>query len=311
MKPAWEEDVVSIADSAKAARPDFIERPVVKVGLVGRGIQKSRTPAMHEAAGAAAGLNYTYGLFDPDVEGSLQDLSEIVARAESERFAGLNITYPFKVDVIGLLDDLSDNARMVGAVNTVVFRNGKRKGHNTDLWGFAENFRRNMEGAPRSEVLLVGAGGAGAALAHALVECGTEKLWIVDSDADKAEALAVRICALHGENRASAVASASDVAGRIDGLVNATPVGMAKLPGLPVPASVLRPDMWIADIVYFPLETELLRVARLMGCRTLSGAGMAVYQAVRAYELFTGQAPDLESMEAAFATFDNASPEIR
>ncbi|MCB1383229.1 MAG: shikimate dehydrogenase [Notoacmeibacter sp.] len=283
----------------------------VRVGLVGRGIQGSRSPAMHEAAGAAAGLDYAYSLLDADMPEASGDLAAVLARAEAEGFSGLNITYPFKVDVMALLDDLSDNARMVGAVNTVVFRNGHRKGHNTDLWGFAENFRRNMAGAARGEVLLVGAGGAGAALAHALIECGTGKLWITDADHDKADALADRIRSLHGSGRASAVPAAADVAATIDGLVNATPVGMAKLPGMPVPATVLRPDMWVADIVYFPLETELLRTAREKGCRTLSGAGMAVFQAVRAFELFTGMAPGLERMEEAFASFDKPSPDGR
>lgn len=280
------------------------DRMSVRVGLIGKGIQKSRTPGMHMAEGVAQGLDYTYTLLDIDLLSPSKSLSEIVSDAESAGFAGLNVTYPFKVEITGLLDELSEAAAAVGAVNTVVFRNGRRMGHNTDLWGFAENFRRNMSDVPRANVMLIGAGGAGAAVAHALADCGVAKLWISDVDQRKAEDLALQVSGRYGEGRAEAVADIGAVAAICDGLVNATPVGMASLPGLPIAQDLIAPSMWIADIVYFPLETELLRVARLNGCRTLSGAGMAVFQAVRAFELFTGIKPEVARMEATFRAFD-------
>ncbi|MDO6966697.1 shikimate dehydrogenase [Rhizobium alvei] len=292
-------------DSVERTRP---RTKAVQVGLIGAGIQKSRTPAMHEAEGAALGLNYSYRLFDTLTD-PLKDatLPEIVRAAELCGFAGLNITFPYKVAVIDHLDELSPAAEMAGAVNTVVFRNGRRSGHNTDLWGFAESFRRNMGQAARSNVLLVGAGGAGKAVAHALIDCGVERLWIHDADRSRAEILAEAVSLRHGAARALAVGSLSDVDAQADGIVNATPVGMAEHPGLPVPDYLIRPQRWVADIVYFPLDTELLRVARQRGCRTLSGAGMAVFQAVRAFELFSGEKPDVGRMEATFRSFDVAS----
>lgn len=295
--------------SAEESADRHIVRNSVLVGLVGKGIQKSRSPAMHEAEGAAQGLKYVYRLFDTELINPLMTLKEILSGAEISGFAGLNITYPYKVEIIGYLDELSDAAATVGAVNTVVLRDGKRKGHNTDLWGFAESFRRNMANARRDNVLLIGAGGAGAAVAHALVECGAGKLWIADTDQDKAKTLSARLCERHGPSKAEAVTDLAKACAVADGLVNATPTGMAHLPGMPVSADLLRPDMWVADIIYFPLETELLRVARERGCRTLSGAGMAVFQAVRAFELFTGIKPDAARMEAAFKAFDKAAPE--
>ncbi|MFZ2102248.1 MAG: shikimate dehydrogenase, partial [Oricola sp.] len=161
--------LAEMTDSAAAATRKGVVP--VQVGLVGKGIQKSRTPAMHEAEGAAQGLKYSYRLFDTEtIRPVVPRLEEIIRAAEICGYAGLNITYPYKVETVALLDELSEAAAAIGAVNTIVFRDGRRYGHNTDLWGFAESFRRNMAGVARGNVLLVGAGGAGAAVAHALVD---------------------------------------------------------------------------------------------------------------------------------------------
>lgn len=279
----------------------------VLVGLVGRGIQLSRTPAMHEAEGRAQGLAYVYRLLDTDRMGSPRPaLAEIVRFAELFGFCGFNVTFPYKQAILPLLDDLSPAARDLGSVNTVVLRDGRRLGHNTDMWGFRESFRRGMAGVRRDTVLLVGAGGAGVAVAHALLDLGAARLLVHDTDAARAAALAARLEARFGAGRAATAGDPGAALGEADGVVNATPVGMAKLPGTPLPAGLLRPAHWVADIVYFPLETELLRHARSLGCRTLSGEGMAVWQAVRAFEHFTGLSPDADRMKAAFAAFDGA-----
>ncbi|WP_346913626.1 shikimate dehydrogenase [uncultured Roseibium sp.] len=275
-------------------------------GLVGRGIARSRTPEMHMAEAEALGMRTVYKIIDLDTFGpSSPDLSDIVRAAEVSGFNGLNVTYPFKIEIVPLLDDLSANAAAIGSVNTVVFRNGRRYGHNTDLWGFAESFRRNMDGTARDRVLLIGAGGAGGAVAHALADCGVRELLIFDADPDRAERLAEQV----RTNRPGLVAKpveridAAAVDG-LNGLVNATPVGMDKSPGMPFPAELLNPSLWVADIVYFPLETELLASARARGCKVLPGSGMAVFQAVRAFELFTGIKPDISRMKATFNAFD-------
>lgn len=296
--------IASIAEIAGENSVDIDGTPAIRVGLVGKGIQLSRSPFMHEKEGAAQGLRYSYTLIDTAEFREPATLDAILDAAERAGYAGLNVTHPYKVAVVPLLDELSEAAQTVGAVNTVVFRNGRRIGHNTDLWGFAEAFRIAMQDARRGAVVQIGAGGAGQAVAHALIASGTQRLTIADTDLPRAEALAQEICDKHGKGRAVAAASAQEaMSAPPDGLVNATPVGMASLPGTPVAPDLIAPPMWVADIVYFPLETELLKIARAKGCRVLPGSGMAVFQAVRAFELFTGLTPDPERMKAAFNAF--------
>jgi shikimate dehydrogenase len=274
------------------------------VGLIGTGIQASLTPAMHEREGAAQGLRYMYRLIDLTTLGlGSEALAELITAAERMGFAGLNITHPCKQSVIPLLDDLSDDARALGAVNTVVLKDGKRVGHNTDWFGFAENFRRGLPDARRDHVVQLGAGGAGSAVAHAALTCGVKKLTIVDTVAERAKAVAEGGAARFGPDRVS-VADPADIAAALataNGLINTTPIGMAKYPGLPLSAALLRPDLWVAEIIYFPMETELLRAARALGCRTLDGGGMAVFQAAEAFRLFTGIEPDAQRMLQHFA----------
>jgi shikimate dehydrogenase len=287
--------VVEAIRAAPAARP-------VLVGLVGRGIQLSRSPAMHEAEGRAQGFAYIYRLLDSDGMGNPGPaLSEIVAFAEHFGFDGLNVTFPYKQEIIPLLDSLSDAAAALGSVNTVVLRDGRRTGHNTDMTGFRESFDQGMAGAARGRVLLLGAGGAGAAVGQALLESDVRELAVFDIDLPKAVSLAARLAGRFPQRRVSVAHDIAVEAGVADGIVNATPVGMAKLPGIPIHPALLRAECWVADIVYFPLETQLLAEARRRGCRTLSGEGMAVHQAARAFELFTGKRPDVGRMRAAFA----------
>lgn len=271
----------------------------IRVGLVGRAIQRSRTPGMHEAEGRALGLFYDYALFDMDEQPD-DTLSGVVARAEAEGYAGLNVTHPYKREALAIVDELSEAARRIGAINTIVFREGRRLGHNTDFWGFAEGFRKGLPEAPRDTVLLLGAGGAGGAVAHALHDLGTGLLLIADTRAGAAQALAAEVNAFKGRYAADAVDDVAGAATRADGIVNATPVGMASMPGTPLDPALLAPRHWVADIVYFPLETALLSAARAAGCRTLSGEGMSVFQAVRAFELFSGVRPDAARMWQAF-----------
>jgi len=271
------------------------------IGLIGAGIQASRTPAMHMLEASRQGLRYVYKLIDLEKLGlSVDALPELLTAAERLGFDGLNVTHPCKQAVIPLLTDLSEEARAIGAVNTVVLRNGIRTGHNTDCTGFAEGFRRGLSGARTGRVVLLGAGGAGAAVAHAALGLGIEHLIIFDIDTPKAAQLATDL-------RSSRVAQGTNLAdamARADGLIHATPTGMAQHPGLPLPATLLRPEQWVAEIVYFPLETELLRTAKRIGCRTLNGGGMAVFQAVDAFRLFTGIQPDAERMFRSFTAMD-------
>ncbi|UVL71841.1 shikimate dehydrogenase [Pseudomonas protegens] len=273
----------------------------VLAGLIGAGIQASRTPALHEQEGDAQHLRYLYRLIDLDQLGlDSSALPELLRAAEQMSFTGLNITFPCKQSILPLLDELSPEARGIGAVNTVVLKDGKRVGHNTDCLGFAEGFRRGLPDVARRQVVQMGAGGAGAAVAHALLSEGVEQLNIFDVEPQRAQSLADNLNQHFGSARARAGGDLSSALRSADGLVNTTPMGMAKLPGMPVPVELLRAQLWVAEIVYFPLETELLRNARALGCRTLDGGTMAVFQAVKAFELFSGQRADPQRMLAHF-----------
>jgi len=273
----------------------------VFTGLIGKSIQRSKSPAMHEAEAAAQGFRCIYELIDLDERGvGLAALPELLVEAETRGFAGVNITYPCKQAVIPLLHSLSDEARAIGAVNTVHFADGRRIGYNTDAWGFAESFRGGLVNAPVERVAQIGAGGAGAATGYAMLGLGARELTIFDVDLDRADSL-VRSLARHFPDRKiRAVDEIADAVEPAQGLVHATPTGMASHRGSAVPATLLRQDLWVADIVYFPLETELLRQARAAGCRTLDGGGMATFQAAKAFEIFTGRTADGERMRRHF-----------
>ncbi len=277
-------------------------QPTVLLGLIGSGIQASLTPALHEIEGHAQGLRTIYKLIDLETLGLTADaLPELLTAAERMGFTGLNITHPCKQAILPLLHEISPDAQALGAVNTVLLRDGRRIGHNTDWWGFAENFRRGLPDVAVGHVVQMGAGGAGAAVARAALTLGVQRLTIVDVDTERAAVLAARLGAQFGQ---ADVAAGTDIVLAIaaaDGVINATPVGMANHPGLPFPAELLRPKLWISEIVYFPLETALLRAAREAGCRTLDGGGMAVFQAVAAFRLFTGLVPDADRMRRCFA----------
>jgi len=270
-------------------------------GLIGAGIQRSLTPATQEEEARAQGLRLHYQLIDLDRRGlGIDALPTLLDAARTMGFAGLNITFPCKQAVIPLLDDLSDEARAMGAVNTVVPHDGRLVGHNTDGSGWHWGFQRLLPGADTARVVLLGAGGAGSAIAHALLRRSGGELVVVDSDAVRADGLAASLNALYPGRRASGCTDPAAALQGATGLIHATPTGMDKLPGLPLAAELLHPGLWVSEIVYFPLETALLTAARERGCRVADGGGMAVGQALGAFELFTGCEADPARVERHF-----------
>ena len=266
-------------------------------GLIGSGIGSSLSPALHEHEAWRLGFESDYRLFDIEQGGrDPADVGGLVREARDLGLAGVNITHPCKQLVVPELDHLSPEAAALNAVNTVVFEGDRLVGHNTDTTGFREAFRRGLPGAAISRVVVVGAGGAGAAVAHAMLTLGARELAIVDIDGERARDLAGRLDpqAAH----AADPAALPRLLAAADGVVHATPVGMAAYPGSAVPPELLRSVGWVAEIVYMPLETQLLRDARAHGCRTLSGEAMVALQAADSMELFLGVRPDRERMLA-------------
>jgi len=273
------------------------------VGLIGSGIGGSLTPAMHEEEGSQLGLRYVYRRIDLEaLKVGASALPDILVAAERMGYNGLNVTYPCKQQIIPLLDELSPDAHALGAVNTVLLKDGKRIGHNTDWSGFARAFERGLPDVSLERVVQLGAGGAGAAVAHAALQMGAQALTLFDVDASRSHILADELQARFPASIVRAGDSLADELARASGMIHATPTGMAKLPGMPLPAELLHGGLWVADIVYFPIRTALLQAAEAAGCRTLSGGGMAVYQAVDAFRIFTGLEPDAERMFAHFQT---------
>jgi shikimate dehydrogenase len=273
-------------------------------GLIGTDICASRSPWLHEREADAQGVRLVYSLFDFTARGwDAADLPKLLAGAQIAGFSGLNVTHPFKQLVIAHLDGLSDVAQRIGAVNAVQFLDGKRIGHNTDVIGFTESMRAGLSGAELSHVVQVGAGGAGSATAHALLDLGVEHLVIFDKDDARMAPLVAKLSQDYGSNRVRAGADLAATLASVNGVVNATPLGMLNYPGSAVPVEHLNARLWVADIVYFPLETELLREAKLRGCRTLDGSGMVVHQAAAAFEIFTGLTANRTRMLRSFVDF--------
>ncbi|MBV9820399.1 MAG: shikimate dehydrogenase [Solirubrobacterales bacterium] len=274
----------------------------ITVGLIGADIGPSLSPALHEHEAHRLGIPYAYERIDVAELGVGEGrVGELVRAARRLGFRGLNVTHPCKRAVTADLTDLSGDAIKLGAVNTIVFTDGRAIGHNTDWPGFERSFERGLPDVARRRAVLIGAGGAGAAVAHAALSLGIEHLSVHDRRPQAARDLVAALQRSFGGDRATVCEDVADGCRRADGLIHATPTGMVTHPGLPVDAAVLREDLWVAEIVYRPLETELLRSARRAGCRTLDGGGMAVIQAALSFELFTGVSPDLDRMLAHFA----------
>ena len=264
-------------------------------GLIGAPIAHSASPAMHERAAEALGLRGHYQLIE--VAGAdATGLSMMLEGVRRLGFAGVNVTFPYKEAVVPLLDELATTAATMAAVNTVVVKDGRLTGHNTDTTGFARAVAPLLASSGNA-VAVIGAGGVGKAIAFALASLDVADIRIFDSETARAEKLAALLAQQGGARVAASVEDALDGA---TGLVNGTPVGMLPNRGMPVPAALLHDKMWVADAVYSPLITPLLAAAQAKGARIMTGRELAIYQAADAFELFTGLAPSADVMGEAF-----------
>jgi shikimate dehydrogenase len=273
------------------------------VGLVGDGVMPSLTPYMHEREGDVQGLRYLYRPIDLTELGLPgKAVGELLAGARSLGFNGLNITHPCKQLVLDYLDEVSADARRLGAVNTVVIREGRFIGYNTDFSGFAAALASGLPGATLDRVVQLGAGGAGSAVAYALLTAGVRELDLVDTDAARCADRAAELAGFFPDRTVTARTTAElpQLMPQADGLVHCTPVGMAAHPGVPLDMSLVESRHWVADIVYRPIETELVRESRAKGCKVLDGGRMAVGQAADAFRIFTGRPANADRMRSHF-----------
>jgi shikimate dehydrogenase len=274
----------------------------ILLGLIGANIMGSLSPALFADAFAAAGIDGFYHLMDVD-QLSGRRLPQLLDAIKTAGFAGTNVTYPFKQKILALLDTVDPEAAQIGAINTVAFApDGRTTGYNFDRRGWRHSFEESFgqDSARGATAVLIGAGGAGHAVAFALMDLGVALLVVHDRDGEQAKALCAYLAKYFGAARCRVAQDLEREIAAADGVVNATQVGMRGFPGNPVPVSALKPSHWAADVIYTPVDTEFIKAAAATGARTMSGSGMCVHQAVEAFRLFTGITPDIARLHRAF-----------
>ncbi len=268
-------------------------------GIIGDPIEHSMSPAMHNAAFSALGLDYTYLPFRVRRE----ELPGAIAGVRALNIVGLNVTIPHKVAVMPLLDRLEPLAEKMGAVNTIVNEDGVLTGSNTDAPGFLQALRSQNIEPEGKKIVILGAGGAAKGIAFILAEAGAS-LVILNRTISKAEELAAQMARYYHQDLKAMTLSEENLTSaldRADVLVNATSVGMVPdVDRTPVPSRLLNPKLAVCDIVYNPLETRLLREAKAAGARTIDGLDMLVWQGALAFKQWTGR-------EAPFAIMKQAA----
>lgn len=263
--------------------------------LIGDPVEHTMSPAMHNAAFSYLGIDYLYIPFKV----AREYLPAAIEGMKALNFAGFNVTIPHKVAVMSLLDEVDTSAQRIGAVNTVIIQNGRTKGYNTDGRGFLQALQlENIEPANK-RVVLLGAGGAARSIAFTLAEVNAS-LAILNRTKEKADALAADIERATGNSLHSGGLTGDVLKKTLSDaeiLINTTSIGMSGSMGnSPVPSDLLNSGLVVCDVVYNPLETELLRQSKSVGCRTINGVGMLVHQGALAFNLWTGQAAPVDVM---------------
>ncbi len=258
----------------------------MKLGLIGTGISRSLTPYLQQQCGKQFGLDISYELFDQPPEHA-QNLEAHLRQLQAAGYVGVNVTHPFKEIAFAHLEIADPMIRQIGAINTVRFSDWQ--GFNTDYSGFIRAYQRVRHTSPGT-VLLIGAGGAGKAVGFALVKLGASQIRVVDTDLPKAQALAKALEEAGTPTQAHPLEQLSTLA-NCDGVVNCTPIGMYQYPGEPIAAHLLGEQSWAFDAIYTPLETDFLRHAKHKGLEIINGAELMFYQALDAFEIWTGRTP--------------------
>jgi shikimate dehydrogenase len=272
------------------------------IGLIGEPLAHSTSPVFQQAALDHCGIDARYELWETEIE----ELPVAVERMREEDCLGANVTIPHKERILLLLDELDPLAERIGAVNTVVNHQGRLRGHNTDILGFAQALRRDGGFDPRGcHAVILGAGGAARAVAVALIDGGAASLTVTDIDQQRAAAF-VRVLAGEGRTALRAVPPAGPelaaAASACQLLVNCTPIGMrhsAAENDTPIPPELIPSGALVFDLVANPPETRLLAEARRRGARGVSGMAMLVYQGAESFRLWTGLEPPLDVMRRA------------
>ncbi len=298
-----QDNILTLAD----LKSGTLAEPPLRLGVLGDPVAHSLSPAMQNAALEKCGLAMRYAAFHI----ATAELAEALALVRAQEFIGINLTIPHKVAAVGMVDELDEFARKVGAINTVTLRDGKLRGSNTDGPGFARAIRSEFSVDLRDlRVLLLGAGGAARAIAWQCAAEGCERLVLVNRDIEKARQLTLELKSSFSDARvAGPVARLEAVAleeralrfqiANVDLVVNATPVGMHRSDPSPLAASLLAPHLMIYDTIYAPPRTALLSAAADAGARGANGLTMLLHQGALAFEEWFDREAPIDAMRAA------------
>ncbi|MEX0955721.1 MAG: shikimate dehydrogenase [Rhizobiaceae bacterium] len=265
----------------------------IRLGLIGDNIARSQSPRLHVEAGRLCGLDVSYERLIPRDLGL--DFAAVFDRCASNGFRGINVTYPYKEEVVAHVAIPDPMTARIGACNTVLFANGQPEGHNTDYSGFVAAFRSTLGTSP-GVVALAGAGGVGKAVAFALARLGASQLRIYDTDAGRAGRLAATLAGAETGLSIVKAGSVEEAAAGANGLVNCTPLGMSGHAGTAMSPQHMRGASWAFDAVYTPVDTEFLRIATDAGLAVLNGWELFFHQGVGAFRHFTGADVDANAL---------------
>ncbi|WP_027998366.1 shikimate dehydrogenase family protein [Sinorhizobium arboris] len=271
----------------------------IRLGLIGDNIANSQSPRLHVLAGRLCGLDVRYERLVPAAIG--EPFETVFARCRAEGFRGINITYPYKEQVMRFLSVPDRAIAAIGACNTALFTNEPPIGHNTDYTGFMSAFRAAFGAANPGRVAMAGAGGVGKAVAFGLAGLGCEKLTIYDTSPERVYPLVASLRDSGFAMKAEIATSMEKAVEDADGLVNSTPLGMTGNPGSAIAKHLVAGRRWAFDAVYTPVETEFLSYCRSAGLVVISGYELFFHQGVHAFRLFTGAEVDAAALRRGLA----------
>lgn len=279
----------------------------MRLGLIGDNIARSQSPRLHVEAGRLCGLAISYERLIPRDLGL--DFGAAFERCARERFRGINITYPYKEQVVSRLMVPDPDTAAIRACNTVLFGDGQPEGHNTDCSGFTAAFRATFGTVSPGRVAMAGAGGVGKAVAFALAKLQASELRIFDHDDGKASGLAASVADAGTGMKVTVVRTIDDATHGASGLINCTPLGMAGHPGSAIPKQFMKGAAWAFDAVYTPVDTRFLGDAISVGLEVMSGHELFFHQGVDAFRLFTGLEVEAAALRRVLTAGERAQAE--
>lgn len=271
----------------------------MKIGLIGHSISQSQSPALHRMLGEIYGFNIQYDLIEPD-SNSAVDFEKTILRMRELGYVASNVTFPFKQIAMQFIDKPDEAVKLVGASNTIYLEADHIRATNTDFTGFVRAYRSRCGDQPAGDVLMLGAGGVGRAVAFGLTRLGAGKIYIYDLSVAGAESLAAALVATGADAEVVSVDEIPDVARNVDGLVNCTPIGHQKTPGNPLDPAFFGGQKWAFDAVYVPMDTEFLSCAKAAGLVLVSGFDLFFYQGIDAFQFFVCQNVDPVAAKSRF-----------